>query len=229
MYENQPNSMNDVVSSVGPVMQVFIEDAVKKEMPGLTCVYDPELSYESAAKVVRDNMNMDGDERDPMPLFAWRRGVLRYPEEGKAPNRRMHHQTVRHKFPDGSTGKFTVLHGEFEIEFLYLTKSMEELEKFEISYLAEENFSGTKELILDVPDVGDFKYFVKYNELIDILNNNDNNYYKAVLGSAVIRGMFFTFSGEGKPILEIQAKYNSFIEGIHISNFLEQCSITPQE
>ena len=212
---NYTDSMNDVVSTVGPVLQVFLNEVVKAEMSDCNFVYDPNLSYETAIKKFRSDSQMNDDSISPMPLFIFRRTQLKWNEEGLAPNRRLtSYKAAKKNLSDGNTLIYTPLHAEFDIEFLYLNKTMEDIEKFEIVYLSDEGISGTREFTLDLPELGDFKYFADYNELQDLSVEFENNYYKGLVGVITVRGMFFTFRSESPIIKSIGINYKNWINDI---------------
>jgi hypothetical protein len=215
--DNFSDSMNDVVDTIGPVLQVFINEVVKKEMSDCNFVYDPQLSYETAVKKFRKDSNMNQDTLSALPLFAFNRSVLRWPENGIAPNRRVTSSQGVVRLADNSAVIYTPIYGEFDVNFFYVNKVMQDIEKFEITYLSDEGISGTKEIVLAIPELGDFKYFIEYGELDSLEINADDNYYKALIGKIVIRGMFFTFRSNSPIITNIKASYNSWLDDVTVN------------
>lgn len=210
--ENFSNSMNDVVETIGPVLQVFINDVVKQEMSDCNFVYDPQLSYETAIRKFRQDSVMNQDALSALPLFVFKRSVLRWLEDGLAPSRRLTASRGKKILSDGKALIYTPIFGEFDLDFLYLNKTMEDIEKFEITYLSDEGISGTREFKLNLPELGEFTYFADYNELQELEVNFENNFYKGLVGTIKIRGMFFTFRTESGIILNIDANFRQWFE-----------------
>jgi len=201
-YENTQDSALDVVTTMGAVLSEF-KHMVKVEMPNVSTVYDPQLSYDTAvAKFLKENKNYDGG---PLPLFAYNRNISNYGDVGL--QRRSRNVTGTLKL-DGLSGiaKYAVMHGEFIINFMYITQSMEEVERFEVAYYGAEGISKTTEITVSMPQLGDFSYFLEYNELDDIVVEKDGSYYKGIIGTVKCRGMYFTFKGQSDLIKEISAR-----------------------
>jgi hypothetical protein len=208
---NVAESTYDVVSNIQPVLAAFIA-SMREEMPNLAYVYDPDLSYETAVPLLRDRNNQLGISSEPLPLLAFRMSTLRHPDDTQAPNRRLNKKTISMRIGD-SMHTFDALHGEMDVDLLYITKSMDELERFQIAYLAEVGISGTKELTVNMgQDIGDIKYFAQYNELLDITLNVENNYYKALVTSVKIRGFYLIFKNAGGIIKTIINNYHNYIQ-----------------
>lgn len=211
--ENFSDSMNDVVETIGPVLERFIEDVIKAELPDCKCVYDPNMDYVTAITRFREQSTMMGVPSQALPLFMFRRSVLRWPEDGISPNRRLSQSKAsKYMLSDGKALTFTPLFGEFDIEFVYINETMEDVEKFEITYLSDEGISGSKKVVLDLPELGEFNYFAEYNELTSLEVNYNDNFYKALAGVIKIRGMFFTFRSESSIIREVGMRFRAWID-----------------
>jgi len=200
---NHPDSMNDTVETIGPVIQTFINEVVREEMPNCNYVFDPELGYESAIQLFRAKTSEEGTIKDPLPLFAFSRGMLRYPENAPALHRRAANNIGVHQSEEGNHFTYSMVYGEIELQFLYINKNMKEVEQFEINYLSNEGISGTRKLTLNLPDLGDFNYHIEYNDILDVNIVRDDTFYKGVAGSLLIRGFYFVFRSEASVIKEI--------------------------
>lgn len=200
---NHDNSQNDVLTTPTHVLYHF-EQLVRKEMPNCRVVYDPELDYESVlrAAVNDDNFN---DEGGPLvPVLGYNRTQL-IPSELAGPGRRMRNITGTIRSGDNAV-QYSASHSEFDIQFVYLTTSAEQSDKFEVVYESDEGISGSKKLSVDMGELGVFDYFLTYDDLISreiILNEQ---YYKAIMGSVKVRGYYFTFRSSSGIIKEIVAK-----------------------
>jgi len=204
-YKITPDSQHDVVTTMGHVVSEF-KQMVVEEMGGVSTVFDPLLSYESSLKQWLKE-NPEGE--NPIPLFAYNRGITNYGDVGL--QRRSRGTTGVLKLEDDDNNKigiakYSVMHGEFIINFMYITQSMEEAEKFEVAYYGDEGISAGTEITVNMPKLGAFKYFLDYNDLDDITIEKEGVFYKAIIGTIKVRGMYFTFKGQSGLIKEINAR-----------------------
>ena len=224
---NYTDSQNDVVDTIGPSLQVFLNDVVRAELPNCFYVYDQELSYVTAITKYREQARMNGTTDTPMPLFVFRRSVLRWPEDGIAPNRRLTSSKAMQKnLQDGTAIFYTPIFGEYDIEFLYLNQTMEDVEKFEITYLSDEGISGTRQFTVRLPELGDFNHFADYNQLDSLDVSYESNFYKGLAGTIKIRGMFFTFRGQSSIIKQIDLNYRNWVTNLSNSPIDETITVT---
>ncbi len=217
-----PIQISDVCGTLAPVLKEFL-DNLKAVMPNVNYVYDEGLSYETAIKkFVSDNNNEDNPQV-PLPLFAFRRSVLRRVVDS-ATGRRLSSQRVTKSIEgsDTTVSELKALHGEFDIEFLYINRDIDQLERFEILYNVEEGFIGTRKLSVEVGDLGMFDYFVTDKDGLESKEIvNESVSYKAVQSVFSIRGFFLTFKTESKVILEVQSEIKTYLEeqlGVTLSN-----------
>jgi hypothetical protein len=226
---NYQSSLLDVVNTMGLVLKGVIDDCVRKEIPNCSYVYDPDLSYETGLRRLRQNNQMNVSSKDPMPLFIFRRSALKHPDSAQAPNKRLQH-SVGYALVEGENKgvRYTALHAEFDVDFIFVSQSQQEIEQFEITYLSEEGISGTREISVEIPMLGSFKYFLSFNELADLTINVQDNYYKALLSSMKVRGIFFIFRTEIAQILEINANIRAFYEDISANELMSTINIVPK-
>lgn len=223
---NYQNSMNDVVSTIGPVLQNFIEDVLKNEITNLKVVHSPNMDYVNAIKDFRRKAQMEDVVSEALPLFVFRRSVLRWQEDGLSPNRRLTSSTGSVKdIESGTAVTYTPIFGEFDLDFLYINTSMEETEKFEITYLSDEGISGTRQFKVELPILGEFTFFADYSNLESLDVVAEDNFYKALAGVIKIRGMFFTFRSESAIIRSIELNYKAWLDENTYTN-LETINIT---
>lgn len=202
----------NVLTTATHVLSIFT-DSLKEEMPEMLTVYDENLSYETAISQLRSNQNESGNHTGQLPLFAYKRSVMRVAEEKFAGQRlAMNRGCI---IIDGKPITYTPFYGEFDIFFLFLANDIRTAEQFEIVYNNRRGISKPSELTLKMPDIGDFKYFFNYNPLEDFQINSQDTYYKAIIGQIVSRGFYFTLEGEASIIKEINAR---IIESNDIKN-----------
>lgn len=195
---NHPNSQNDVIKSMTHVM-LAIEEMVRGEMPDCATVYDEQLSYETGIKKILTDDNFNNGSRDPLPAFIYNRTVLEYAEE---PPARRSGSFVGCMRVGDEVVQYSAVQGEFELQFLYVSKSIELQEKFEIVYLSNEGITGTKEVVVSMGELGDFKYFLDYQDLTEKQIVHEDVYYKGIIGSIRVRGFFFTFRSKTRGLIE---------------------------
>lgn len=219
--------LDEVISTVALSLNAFIQ-AVKLEIPDIRTVYDEKLSYETALEAVRANNNLEQITADAFPVFAFRRSVLRYADPS-GPGRRasgiLAKRNVNGSGLDNTSEIYRLVHGEYDVNFLYITKDVSSMEKFEILYLAEEGISSYKELEVDLnAELGlSLPYYVDYPPLEDKVFETDGNFYKMIQGTVKIRGFYPVLRAKSKHILEINAKIRDAFSGIYTS-----IQITPQ-
>jgi hypothetical protein len=211
-------ALDEVTSSPALVLESFLTK-LREEIPELKYVYDEKLSYETSVKAFRAQNNMnktdqrDGnDKSDYYPMFAFNRSVLRYPEQTSGPGKRLSaankvRQDVKDT-KDRSVEIYRIVQAEFDLRFLWITKSIKDLERFEILYLSEEGISSYKEVEVDLGSdkLEKFKYFFEYGPLEDKLFEYEGNYYKTLSSTIKVRGMYPVLRGEAKIIREINMK-----------------------
>ena len=216
---NQPPGFDEVTTTVMLTLKSMVE-AFKNEIPGLKVAYDEKLSYESAVASLRANNNLEGTNSDLYPLFAFRRSVLRYVDPagpGKRANSIYAKRDMTNLNKPYTSNVYRILHGEFDVNFLYITKDIRALELFEILYMSEEGISNYRELVVDLTDVlgGKFNYYAEYLPLEDKMFELDSVWYKMIQGTVKIKGFYPVFKGESAQILQINAKIASFLGEVY--------------
>lgn len=213
--ENLPDSQNDVISTPDHVLYAF-ESLVRDEMPAISITYSEELGFEEAVKELLAKDEYNGESvTNLMPLFAYKRTILAKSEDRHLGGR-LSGKTGCTRIGDDQV-QYAVTNGEFDIQFIYAANNIELTDKFEVVYNSDQGISGTKELIVDLGELGEFKYFLDYQELQDQTINFENTYYKLIIGSVKVRGLYFTFRSKSGIIKEINqriiASRNLSIEG----------------
>lgn len=199
-----PDSQGDVVTTVTHVLKAF-EDIVSAEITNLNIAYDEELSYETGIKAIVAKYNYNNSPGDLLkPAFIYNRTAMRVPINGI--QQRLNSFKSYKKLSSGDSVNFTATHAEFDIQFLFASKSIEEQERFEVAYQAEEGISFYKEIEVSMGDqLGVFKYFVSWPpDLTEKTIQADDIYIKGLAGMATVRGVFFVFTGTAKVIEQIK-------------------------
>lgn len=205
-----PNSEAQVVSTVAMALDQFLI-AVREEVPDIKLVYDEKLSFETALAALRSNNNQASSDSNCYPLFAFKRTVLRYSKDGIG--KRGITDRARGVRSGGQVPIYRCIHGEFDVQFLYITKTMEQLERFEIAWMGEESFSEDRELKVDLQSiigVPDWTYYITPSALEDKTVEDAGVYYKAVSGSLTIRGVYLVFREQLKHINSVSMRILDF-------------------
>lgn len=231
----------EVLTTSTLVMYELIQK-VKRELPDTKYVYDEGLSYETAIKKFRDDQNMNsgddisgqgdgsGEEQAPasdsLPLFAFRRSILRYAEAMGGIGRRS--ATKKATYPlNGDLANYvsaTIIQAEFDIEFAYITREIQDMERFEVAYLSQKGFTDGEKLSVDFPELSEtMQYQVDFKENLDDKTINvEENYFKTIVGKFTIRGYFLVFKGQVRRIesigLRIQTYEKQLLDNILIPN-----------
>lgn len=216
---NAVDSMLNVITLTGLILNEFLNQ-IEEWSPQLAYVYDEALTYETALEKYRADKNISDNSDTILPLFAFKRSVL-VPDTENSIGRRVGNRPIRCNFPDNSVERFKGVMGTFNIEFLYISRNMQDIERFEISYLLERTVSHIKTLNVYIPYLEEtLDYSLRYGDLDEKIINTDNNYYKALSGTFSVHGLFMAFDGTGQQIREINATTNS-------SESQEKGSFTP--
>lgn len=203
----------NVLSTATLVMYELIQ-RIKEEMPDTKYVYDEALTYETAVKQFRDNNNMNEDEQVALPLFAFKRSVLRYADQNGGIGRRSTTKKAIYNLP-GELDNYvssTLLQAEFDIDFAYITREITDLERFEVAYLSQKGFTRGEQLVVEIDELPEhLTYQVDFKENLDDKTINlEENYYKVISGKFTIRGYFLVFKGQVHLIKSIGLKISTY-------------------
>jgi hypothetical protein len=219
------NIKQSVLGTATLVMYELIQK-IRRELPDTKYVYDEGLSYETAMKKFRDDNNMNSDDKVGLPLFAFRRSVLRYAEAMGGIGRRSTTKKAVYPLNNADLSPYisaTILQAEFDVEFAYITREMTDLERFEVAYLSQRGIADGEMLEVDIPELPDtLKYQVDFKENLDDKTINvEDNYYKTIVGKFTVRGFFLVFKGDVKLITSIGLRIKTYeqelLENINIT------------
>lgn len=219
MVSNITNSQNNVVTTLTMVLSKFI-DIFSTELDGLNIVYDENLEYESALRKYRSDNNLDGSSPVPYPLLAIRRSVLRHATD-RSPSKRMGRMLVSNTVSNEVSQEFRSVHGEIDLEFLYINNSISDVEKFEIVYSCQEGISNFTQIDVNLPEEyggGSLPYFAMWEDLEDKKFEFQDTFHKMIAGKVTIVGHYLTFRTDNNRILEINLKINNLVNGNNIEN-----------
>jgi hypothetical protein len=172
---------------------------------------------------------MNDDNKSPLPLFAFKRSVLRYAEQMGGIGRRSTTKKITYPNPDQSEGSApyisaNLLQAEFDVDFAYICRDMQDLERFEVAYTAFKGFSQGAQLVAHIPELKEsLSYQLDFKDpLSDKTINTQDNYFKTILGRFTIRGYYLVFKGKVNLIQSISFKIREEDE------ILQECLITPE-
>jgi hypothetical protein len=223
----RPNSMFDVLGTVTHVLDAW-EECVRLELgQGIAVQFDEGLSYETAQKLLRENNDYSDQVQDGMPMLAYKRTVARRIEDHLLGKRASNFKAcVRNS--EGQLVLYNIAYVEFDILFAFFTKDIELQERFEIAYNNRQGISELQTFVAKLPEIGDMRYSIKWNDLDEYtIQEDENNYFKSLIGSAKVRGWFFSFDSIAKEIGEIHAQIisSSNLSEPDLDELLGQCII----
>lgn len=175
---------------------------VRSAQPETRFTYDEVLSAETAINSYRSNNNLTSVTDIQYPLLAYRRNVLKPTDHGSSRRAKLTRIVDKE-----SKVKYVPIIGEVELQFIFISPDVHEIENFEIQYVAETAMSSVKSFIVQLPELGPCDYTVDYAELeFKEFASDEGHYHKLVQGLATIRGLYFTAIGEEKLIEQIHAE-----------------------
>ena len=209
------------VSNIAPAIKGWLDSI--QELSGadnLNYIMDEKFTYESGVKKFRSDNKMANDTPTPFPLLIFKRTVLRHWEDGMG--RRAQGQLACTKSLEGPNvaDLFKLVLGAFDIEFMYVTREVHEMENFEIRYLAEAGeMDQSKLFTITIPQFSElgedpnFEFSTVYDtNLEEKLIESDGVCYKAVMGKATIMGTFFVATETKSNIIKsIQCEIQNFV------------------
>lgn len=220
--------MSNIKSEVLTTVTLPLSEMLKKiksDIDDIKYVYDEGLDYNSGLRKFRDDNNMNQESQPPFPLFIFKRSVLRYAETYGGIGRRSTTHKVIYQLGDDLSPHVsaTILQGEFDVEFMYVAKDIQDIERFEVSYLGLRGFANGQKLSVNIPELNELlEYHLDFKEgLDDKTINVDDNYYKALRGKFLIRGFFLIFKGQVSLIKSVNATISSFNEDVLLNMNIE--------
>lgn len=212
--------MNKTVSNIAPTIVGFL-DTLPILSQKINAVYEENLDYEAALKKFVGERE-DSPEENTYPLLIFRRSVIRHMEHGVS-RRLTNYKILDPSYSNDAFETYKGMFGEFDVEFLLVHPEMIELEKFELSYMTEAGQPTAKKFSYQLPSMGNFEFFAKYDVLSEKRIETQNNHFKGLVGTASIRGCYFVATGTAAKIKTIDLKIKDLAEGTNLQTIL----ITP--
>lgn len=199
-----PNSHLNAITTVSHMLMEF-ENFIAHEMPEVGVVYDHEFSYETGLNSFIEKSNFNASQNPPSELLIYNRTISEDSIHGLASRARNTTGKVR---AYDTILKYSCAYSEYDLNFLYVSHSIEKAEKFEVAYNSNSSLSALRELTVDMgTELGKFKYFVTPLPLTEVNITADGGVtYKGIMGILRVRGFFFTFEAGGSVIQEINSK-----------------------
>ena len=202
----QSPNFTDSLATVIFTLSAF-EDMCRDAMPRTNVIFDQQLSYDTAAEGLmnRNNFNQLSEMNKPDSLFIYSRTAIEDSEQGSG--RRLTQRQSVITDSNGDKLKLKPVSGEFDINFLFTAHQVEDVYNFETFYAANLGF-GPKELVTNIPEIGEFSYYLKYLPLTDIqtLSSRPDMSFKTVGGTIRARGIFFVVTGSNNSIAKLRLR-----------------------
>lgn len=181
--------MSYEMSTVVLVMNSIVTE-LKTLLDTPLVVYDPGQSYESALVRLKAAKLIHSEHKTPDVAFlAFTRSVVR---KSEIMNSRSKINTFKNIGLDTDTPtatKYTTILGEFDFNYIYVSKNFSDIEKFEILSLAGE-LPKSVTANLGTTFEGTWTYQINWNDLEGLTVNIDETFYQYVSGAAKITGFF---------------------------------------
>lgn len=215
------SEINDVVTTVTHVCAKF-EELVKQHIPAAGVIYDNDLSYETGIKLLIDKHNFTESQKGDTEVFIYNRSILETSELGAAARTKSMTGSVR---VGDEVLSYDVVQGEFDLNFMYTSHDIRNVEKFETAYIQNQTIAKEKMINVDLgEDIGKFDYFMTALPLTDYVIQHEGASYNAVLGTFRVRGMFFTFKGSKKIIAKINLRVFHRADPLENSELIESAT-----
>lgn len=157
-------------------------------------VFDPSLGYEESIIGLRAlRTMMEIQDVKSFPLIAWNRSPV-IPEESLG-RRRVFPKGPHPTTPDGQR-LYKSVFGQFEFRMIYISDNIPDIETFELLYATTSGVNSVKTITTTFPEIGDFDYFLTWEDLTDITFNKEGNVYIYIGASAIVKGGFVIFNDD---------------------------------
>lgn len=204
-FQKDDSVATTVVLSLDALISYF-----QSKLPGVSFVHDDSLGYESGTLELRGSNTTRDGFKNRLPVFLFKRSILRPAEEAQG-RRSVVSRVLTPQIGEIPPHLYRNIFGTYDVQFMFISSKIAEMENFEISWLTESGFSQQKNIELVLPqNVGTLSYNIKYNNLEDKIVNNNGNYYKALVGSMSVTGFQLAFHSGASIIEEINARILTF-------------------
>lgn len=170
----------------------------------LKIVFDDTVDYQRSSRAIRKTAQVtNADTSKRLPMLAFQTGPMQWDEEGGIGLRS---RTTFVKCPDGNGGfvKLKAIHAYFNMAFIYYSRTMEDILRFQIAYMTEEFVSTFKRVRVEFPGGIVSNYEFSYDEPFDEkILQTENNEIKGISGNIRVSGQFFSINGLAKVIRKI--------------------------
>lgn len=202
--------MLNSTAHVGYVIQAW-KDLIWSQDSEMNIIFDSTIDYQRASKAIRKNAQITGaDTSKRLPILAFQVGPLQWDDESGI-GLRSRTQPIICPNDQGGHLKLKAVQGFFNLSFIYYTRNLEDLNRFQIAYMTEEFISTFKRVPVTFPGGIKANYDFTYDEPFDekILQTEDNK-IMGVSGNIRVNGQFFSVKGLVQLIKKINAGISDF-------------------
>ena len=201
------------ISNVSLVLEQFLNGVII-DHPRIKTIYDEGLSFDSALKKFRANQDFEPAATEFLPVFIFNREPLQF-AEGLNKRSQSQQTCVLASDPNqGSIYKFIV--GDLFLDYQVVFREIHEWEKMEALHLVGQGFTSNKNLVVNLPEVGEYNYQVEYEPLSDKVVNYEGAIYKSITSRAKISGTYLFFMGTAPTIKEIEISVENFNKVVYM-------------
>jgi hypothetical protein len=178
----------EVLTPVSLVLDQLFTD-MKVRYPTAAFKLDPNLTYVnsvSGLRALRHSLNLTN--YSVFPLFVFNRTNL-IPSQDF--NRRF--QVLNRDLDLGTAVKYTMKNLTCEIMFKVFSQDVIFADTFEIMYGMVESVNSIKSFTVTLPEIGDFSFYIEWNQLDETEYNKEDNLYISKSFKAILKGSFFVY------------------------------------
>jgi hypothetical protein len=221
---NKNTNYTDAIYTAAHLVLAF-QRMVSDKLPATRVIFDDQLSYETGLEQLlnSNHFNQNLDQEKPDNLFIYNRSVMENSIDGAGSRLRQQRGVLN--TPDGVLSYRPVM-GEFDINFLFASHTVEDMYKFETFYGTNGGL-GEKEVTLKLDVLGNFTYYLQYLGLTEVraASGSPDTTYKMIGGTIRAKGIFFTFMGSQENVAKINLRLFDKANPLENSILINQWSI----
>ncbi|RXF04087.1 hypothetical protein [Pseudoalteromonas sp. PS5] len=173
-------------------------------LPNVNAIFTPSLDYQDGLRAFR-TANQKKQVIDPtaLPLLLFNRSTINNNDIYAG---RSGHTLLAKKYRSENplnphqcqtaVDKYPVLFGDMTFKFMYITSSMEELERFEMLYSVAGGLREISAVSVDIPDIGQIEYKLTWKALQDFTVDVGDSATKSIGAEVIVRGPFIVSKNE---------------------------------
>lgn len=171
-------------------------DQIKIRYTNANFRFEPSMEYVDAIKGLRAVRNSkDIDDIGVFPLFVFNRGNI------------LPHEFIGRRFSplnrtDNNANEMKSRMCQVEVMFRVYSRDTVFADTFEVMYNNRESVNEILTISVDLPELGEFPFYIEWNDLSGITFNKTDNFYIGIDFGAKICGNFMLMENASVSIIE---------------------------